>query len=190
MSLIVAGRFQTLDRAEEVAHHLIDDDGFRQDDVNVFYVNPPGQHARHPAGGDHHTDAAMQPGRQSAFVGVMAGIIGAGVGYGAMQILELNWLAPLIMTAVGAYLGSLIGAMSKAKPAHLDAGTQVSAHEVAEPIRESGVMLAVHVTEDSEVRVEDELRQAGARDVEHASGSWNNGKWADFDPLAAPLTVH
>jgi hypothetical protein len=191
MSLIVAGRFQTLDRAEEVAHHLIDDDGFQRDDVNVFYVNPPGQHARYPVGGDEHTDAAMQPGRQSMFVGVAAGvIIGAGIGYGAMQILELNWLAPLIMIAVGAYIGSLIGAMVKAKPAHEDTGTQVTSHEVIEPIRESGVMLAVHVTEDSEVRVEDELRRAGARDVEHASGSWNNGKWADFDPLAAPLTVH
>lgn len=191
MSLIVAGRFQTLDRAEEVAHHLVDDDGFRQDDVEVFYVNPPGQHARYPVGGDEHTDAAMQPGKRSAGIGVVVGLlVGAGVGYGAMQILKLNWLAPLIMMAVGAYLGSLIGAMSKATPSHEDTPIPVSDHEMLQPIRESGVMLAVHVTEASEARVEDTLRQAGARDVEHASGEWSEGKWRNFDPLAAPLTVH
>ncbi|HTJ95652.1 MAG TPA: hypothetical protein VL424_21360 [Pararobbsia sp.] len=191
MSIIVAGRFDTLDRAEEVAHRLVDDDAVGRDDVNVFYVNPPGQHARYPIGGDRHTDAAMQPGRRSAVVGVVAGVIvGGGIGYGAMHILALNWLAPLIMIAVGAYVGSLIGAMAKARPAHKDTGTPVSSHEVLEPIRESGVMVAVHVTEASEERVEESLRRSGARDVEHAKGNWVNGKWADFDPLAAPLTVH
>jgi hypothetical protein len=191
MSLIVAGRFQTFDRAEETAHHLVDDDGFLKEDVEVFYVNPPGQHARYPVGGDEHTDAAMQPGRRSAVVGVVLGIIvGAGIGFGAMRVLQLNWLAPLIMTAVGAYLGSLIGAMSKATPGKEDRPVEVSDHETLEPIRESGVMLAVHVTEDSEVRVEDTLRRAGARDVEHASGEWSEGKWRNFDPLASPLTVH
>ncbi len=191
MSLIVAGRFQTFDRAEETAHRLVDDDGFRKEDVEVFYVNPPGQHARYPVGGDHHTDAAMQPGRRSAVVGVVLGIIvGAAIGFGAMRFLQVNWLAPLIMTAIGAYLGSLIGAMSKATPGKEDRPVQVSDHETLEPIRESGVMLAVRVTEDSEERVEDTLRRAGARDVEHASGEWNEGKWRSFDPLASPVTVH
>ena len=191
MSLIVAGRFQTFERAEQAAHHLIDDDGFPKDDVNLFYVNPPGQHATLPAGGDVYADRSMQPAHKSTGVGIAAGVIvGFGVGYGAMQILELNWLAPLIAMAIGAYLGSLIGAMSQAKPAHEDAPLPAGGGLTQEPVRESGVMLAVHVTEDSEVQAERTLWSEGANDVERASGEWRQGKWVDFNPVSAPVTVH
>lgn len=192
MSMIVAGRFQTFNRAEEAAHHLIDNDGFRQDEISVFFVNPPGQHATYPTGGDVHTDAAMQQARASGLgVGTAAGVlVGGAIGYGAMQIMGLNWLAPLIMMGLGAYVGSLIGTMVKAKPAHEDPAHRVTEDLVQEPVRESGVMLAVHVTDATETRAESALRDAGAYDVELASGTWNNGKWSDFNPVAAPVTVH
>ncbi|RKP55891.1 hypothetical protein [Pararobbsia silviterrae] len=194
MSLIVAGRFQTFERAEQAAHHLVDDDGFPRDDVQVFYVNPPGQHDMH-ASGDIDADGAMQPERSSTSVGLAAGaLVGFGVGIGAMQILELNWLAPAIMTAVGAYLGSLIGAMTHttthATTGHDDRAQRVAVERIPEPVRESGVMLAVHVSDDSERRAEESLRHAGARDVELASGIWSEGRWRDFNPVAAPATAH
>ena len=191
MSLIVAGRFQTFEKADEAAHHLIDD-GFLKDDVNVFYVNPPGQHATYPTGGDVATDRSMHPATYSGIgMGTLVGaIIGAAIGYGAMNVLELNLLALLIMAAVGAYLGSLIGTMIKAKTAGEDPALPVSDEMVQEPVRESGVLLAVHVTEQSQHLAEDDLRESGAREVEHASGNWTNGKWADFNPVSAPVTVH
>ena len=55
MSLIVAGRFQTFDKAEQAASRLFSR-GVLEDDVSLFYVNPPGQHAIFPTGGDVDVD--------------------------------------------------------------------------------------------------------------------------------------
>ena len=48
MSLIVAGRFTTFPAAEAAAEKLYAG-GFLEEDVNLFFVNPRGQHARHSA---------------------------------------------------------------------------------------------------------------------------------------------
>lgn len=55
MSTIIAGRFDTFARAETTATRLMAK-GVKQDDLNMFYVNPAGQHAAYPIGGDHAAD--------------------------------------------------------------------------------------------------------------------------------------
>jgi hypothetical protein len=57
MSLIVAARFTTFPAAESAAERLFRA-GFLQEDVSLFFVNPRGQHARFPIGGDENKDAA------------------------------------------------------------------------------------------------------------------------------------
>ena len=59
MSLIVAARFTTFPAAEDAAQKLFNA-GFVEEDVTLFFVNPRGQHARYPIGGDTGTDK-VQP---------------------------------------------------------------------------------------------------------------------------------
>ncbi len=48
---IVAGRFDSFAKAETTAGRLRAQ-GVAEEDLSVFYVNPPGQHATYPIGGD------------------------------------------------------------------------------------------------------------------------------------------
>ena len=50
MSTIVAGRFERVIDAN-AALEALKGDGFTDAEVELFYVAPPGQHARHPLGG-------------------------------------------------------------------------------------------------------------------------------------------
>jgi hypothetical protein len=56
METIVAGRFETFGQAEKAVRQLMAE-GFHQDDTSAFFVNPPGQHAQFPVGGDEYADA-------------------------------------------------------------------------------------------------------------------------------------
>jgi hypothetical protein len=47
--------------------------------------------------------------------------------------------------------------------------------------RQAGMMVSVRVE-----RLLAILRAAGAADIEHARGNWNEDDWGDFNPLAAP----
>jgi hypothetical protein len=51
-------------------------------------------------------------------------------------------------------------------------------------------MLAVpaDVGEDEEVAV-DLMREAGARMIERADGTWQGGHWIDFDPVTPPRVI-
>ena len=55
MSLIVAGRFTTFAAAQSAAGQLFAQ-GFLEEDISLFFVNPRGQHA-HPAADSLHTVA-------------------------------------------------------------------------------------------------------------------------------------
>jgi hypothetical protein len=190
MSLIVAGRFQTFEKAEAAASRLFAR-GFLEEDVSLFYVNPPGQHHNFPIGGDAYADRSMQPAHKTAGAGIVIGsVVGAAAGAAIVMALHLSSLIFIIGAALGAYIGSLIGAMGGTRKAHEDLPVRVSNHEVKQPVRESGVLLAVHVTSETERKAEDALREEGARDVEHASGRWQRGKWSDFNPVSAPATSH
>jgi len=185
MSTIIAGRFETFARAETAASRLMAK-GVRQDDLTMFYVNPPGQHATFPIGGDEAVDPGARHAGPGAGRGILIGAV-AGFAVGVCLVAAARawfaaaslqpWVLVLVMafaTGVGAYAGSLMGAL---------AGTARGTG----PVRHAGVLLAAHVSDANTSLVATELRRGGARDVERAEGEWRDGRWEDFDPLAPPV---
>ncbi|RFU44648.1 hypothetical protein [Paraburkholderia sp. DHOC27] len=186
MSLIVAARFTTFPAAEDAAQRLFNS-GFVEEDVTLFFVNPRGQHARHPLGGDTGTDANAREAPKGAGKGVTIGAaVGAVVGVGIFAFFSAPMLVSLIAAGVGAYVGSLVGAMS-----HTRSGGVLGRRDPPDQeIRESGVLIAVHVTPDSQYDAARILRDAGGAAVERATGRWQQGRWADFDPTQPPKPLN
>ncbi|MFM0736198.1 hypothetical protein PQQ51_02980 [Paraburkholderia xenovorans] len=184
MSLIVAARFTTFPAAEEAAQKLFNA-GFVEEDVTLFFVNPRGQHARYPIGGDTHTDAGSKNAPKGAGLGVTLGAVaGAVVGVGIFAAFSAPLIVSLIAAGVGAYVGSLVGAMSRTRDGQ-------AAHSAAlhAETRDSGVLVAVHVSPDNQFDAARVLRDAGGVAIERASGRWQQGRWADFDPLKEPQPI-
>jgi hypothetical protein len=184
MSLIVAGRFDTFPQAERTAQALFDH-GFAHEDVTLFFVNPPGQHARFPIGGDVSTDPGAKDAPKGAIEGVAIGaVVGAIAGVAIFAITDMPMLISAIAAGVGAYVGSMIGALSHTQRALKQQDERENfAHRED---REAGVLVAVHVDVATQKQASHVLREAGALDIERASGRWRNGRWADFDPTQAP----
>jgi hypothetical protein len=178
MSLIVAARFTTFPAAEDAAQRLFNA-GFVEEDVTLFFVNPPGQHARFRPGGDT-SDANAREAPKGAEIGVTIGAaVGAVVGVGIFAAFSAPLIVSLIAAGVGAYVGSLAGAMVRTLEASNDEETRVS-----------GVLVAVHVSPDSQLDAARVLRDAGGAAIERATGRWQQGRWADFDPLKQPVPLN
>ena len=190
MARIIAARVETQERGETIV------DALRKqqfDETQVFYVNPPGQHATHPLGGDMDAD----PGAQAAPKGQAAGATaGAAVGavVGAVASVAAPLVAPAVvagMTGVGAHVGGLAGAMQRTR----DADDEREATQREDPGREArdtrrgGLMVAVNLGDADEAPVVELLQRMGATSIERAEGTWRNGDWVDFDPLAPPKLV-
>ncbi|WP_343727760.1 hypothetical protein [Burkholderia seminalis] len=175
MAMIVAGRFTTFDEAEGGARHLYER-AFGPDDVSIFFLNPGGQHARFPIGGDVYADTAAKPGGRGAMIGAMRGLlIGAAVGLVVYAVGVRYWFVPAAGALAGAYLGAL-GRM-RGEPAE-GKGTLARS--------ETGVILAARVTPDTASTAEDVLRATGAHSIERVEGDWQDGEWRDFDPVRRP----
>jgi hypothetical protein len=186
MSLIIAGRFQTFPAAEAAAQRLFAR-GFVEEDVTLFFVNPSGQHARYPIGGDVGTDPGAQAAPKGAGRGVTIGaVIGAVVGAAVFALFKAPLLVSAIAAGVGAYIGSLAGAMSHTRASKPHSATS---HANQENARHAGVLVAVHVSPESQTDAATILREAGGMDIERASGRWKQGRWSDFDPLQPPHPV-
>ncbi|HVE11615.1 MAG TPA: hypothetical protein VNE00_30455 [Paraburkholderia sp.] len=182
MSLIVAARFTTFPAAESAAERLFAN-GFVEEDVSLFFVNPRGQHARYPIGGDQNKDAAATDAPKGAGMGVTLGAVaGAAVGVAIFAAFSAPLLVSAIAAGVGAYVGSLIGAMYRTR----GGGKAPHVERVHHETRESGVLLAVHVTPDTQQHAAQILHDAGGAAIERASGRWQQGRWSDFDPTRPP----
>src|SRR5574338_731469 len=181
---IVAGNFESNARATEAVEDLVHS-GVAPDQVCVSFLNPPGQHAAYPVGGDRNESPGSRQSDTGALKGAaVGGAVGLGVGAAAAAgTAVLGPIAALAALGVGAYTGSLAGALSKSgKSAERDAGQTTK----PEP-RRAGMVVAIRISEQApEARVMDVLQRYGARDIEHAQGLWRNGKWEDFDPLSTP----
>ncbi|ANN66023.1 hypothetical protein [Bordetella bronchialis] len=186
MALIVAARFTTFEQAQGAARALFAR-GFAEDDVHIFYVNMAGAHAKYAIGGDREAD----PDAGKAHYGAMLGgaglaLIGALVGGLIGGALQLAPLAVVAVAAVGAYIGSLMGALwvtGKRKPGVARNRGAPAEHPEA---RHAGVLLALHTDVTREAEACGVLRDAGGVDVERAQGRWQEGRWVDFDPLRPP----
>jgi hypothetical protein len=204
MSRIVAGRFKEPAGAEAVLRAL-PDQGFQSSEFQMFFVTPPGQHATFPVGGDAFSDEGARKGGSGAALGALSGAgVGLLLGVIAYLIVEnfdvaVLWpgligrkdgdsgvglgLLVVALVAVGAYVGSLIGAMSKMRSGSLSRAT--AEHPVERP---SGLMVAINVDrQGTEPRAIQTLQRYGARDIERTEGEWKGGDWKDFDPrIPAP----
>ncbi|ARP93911.1 hypothetical protein [Bordetella genomosp. 13] len=181
MSLIVAARFDTFPEAENAARKLFARQ-FSEDSVNIFFVNPPGWHDQHPAGGDRTADPDARGASTGAFLGAgLMAMLGAAIGAGILFALGSTGFGLVVAAALGAYVGSLMGAMRMA-------GRRSERNPNREDIRvrHAGVLTAVHVSPEQEEQAAQVLRESGGKDVERANGRWRDGKWVDFDPVQPP----
>lgn len=125
--------------------------------------------------------------------GVVAGAA-AGLAAGALAGAAMPPLAPVlavVMAGVGAYAGSMAGAMATTRtPEEEKRETETSSPDYhAYDTRRGGMTLAVRVDPANEPIVFSVLRQAGVEDIERAEGQWQDGQWADFDPLQPPHKI-
>jgi hypothetical protein len=103
------------------------------------------------------------------------------------RLVGAAWLVIVVGTGIGAYVGSLTGAMSHTRKSTSEM-TKLEA-AAAETVRHAGVLLATHVTAGSPASAIAILRECGAVDVEQANGKWSDGQWVDFDPTSVPVLV-
>jgi hypothetical protein len=176
MSHIVAGNFGSKTQADSAIEALLAA-GIAADHICSFRVNPPGQHATYPIGGDEYISPGATGAGSSALTGAaIGGAIGLGAGIAA---LPLTGPAGVVGGAgIGAYVGSLAGAlktMGEDEERGLPRGADAS--------RPAGVLVAVEASLAPEREfAADVLRERGARDVEETEGTWMDGTWVDFDP--------
>lgn len=171
MSRIIAGEFSTQAEAE-TAQEALRAAGFGESDISIFFNNAPGQHGELPTGGDERADPQARDAGKGAVTGAA---IGAGLGLAALTAGP----AGLAVAGVAAYVGSLAGT---ARAMEDQPGGALQ--------RPAGVIVAVNASaegrEADAIRV---LRDQDADNLERADGVWENGDWADFDPVSAPQLV-
>jgi len=179
LSTIIGGRFAGQQAADDLIRRLLHV-GFPADRYTSFFVNPPGHHDRYELGGDRdESPGAGTAGAGAAKGAALGGAIGVAVGVAGIPL-----AGPVALVAgagVGAYVGSLAGALNQLGSS--EAGPQVR-------VRESGVLVAVQTrSTDDEQLVIGLLREAGALDIERATGQWQAGQWSDFDAIQPPVLV-
>lgn len=172
MERIIAGRFQTKEKADAVAALIAQ--YIEAADICIFHNNPPGQHGVLAGGGDESVDRnADGAGQSSASAAAAAALTAGAIGAIGGPVIALA------AAATGAYVGSLAGALDG-----------LGNHEDLPAPRSAGIICSVRISNPvTENRVIDTLRDGGAADIERADGEWNNGDWVDFNPVAAPHLV-
>jgi hypothetical protein len=181
MSRIIAARFETFDQAQQAAQ-ILATTHVAGGEVDVRYVNPPGQHATYPIGGDVGADEGAKGAGGGALLGGGAGaVVGAAV---AAPI--AGPLGAAAGAGVGAYLGSLAGTLAVLSDR---APEQPQESPEKKTARAAGVLVTVCVDHTAADRVIDALRSFGGQDIEVADGRWSRGRWADFDPVKPPILV-
>jgi len=181
MSTIIAGRFQQQASVEEAAEELVRA-GFARECIASFFVNPPGQHDAYDFGGDHAESAGAHTSRKGVVKGAATG---AAVGVAATAF--LGPVGAITGALLGAHVGGLVGSLSEMKERG-ETGEHGEDADNAMPVRKSGLMLAVSVSdnEDHAIQV---LRSLGADDIERAEGTIRDGDWTDFDPVSTPALI-
>lgn len=176
MSRIVAGRFdRTIDA--DAALVALKREGFARNEVDTFYVGPPGQNAMTRVGGDApHSSEGSQRGGVGAGIGATIGLV-VGLIVGLVGAIDLGRPTIPLAALLGALVGGFAGALAMFR------GGQrrwASREHPVEP--QAGRMIAVCVDRPgSERAAVDILRSNNARDVGRAEGQWRDG-WRDFDP--------
>lgn len=180
MATIIAGGFDVSNDADAALARLREA-GVRDDDLCTFRVNPAGEHHAMPAGGDREASPGAQNAGKGAGKGAAIGAA-AGLAAGAAATPFLGPAGLAAGAAAGAYAGSLVGALGR-----MDKDTQPG----QDSVRPAETLVAVNAdaagcAADEVVRL---FEECGARQIERTEGRWENGAWADFDPLSPPQLV-
>jgi len=190
MSAIIAGRFDQQARAAE-AIVVLEATGFGSEQIATFFVNPPGQHDLHGTNRDPDASAGAHHAGAGAAAGAATGSgVGAAVGLATVPV--LGPAGPLVSAAIGAYVGSLAGALKQTGDSERAAGESANSERLRDeaPPRKSGVLVAVSTASPAaEASAVSVLRARGAADIERAQGSITQSHWNDFDPLRPPTLV-
>ena len=174
MEQIIAGRFETKSKADAAAAAIVR--YVDRNDICIFHNNPPGQHGTMMARPDDADDVEPEATGESAAATALA----AGLTAGAIGMIG-GPVTALAAAGVAAYTGSLVGGMS---------GMHTEEARLLPQLRPAGVILAVRIARpNSEKFVVDDLRLAGAADIEHAEGEWRDGDWVDFNPMLEPRLI-
>src|SRR5471032_2560561 len=162
MERIIAARFQTIGEADAAAASM---SYIESADISIFHNNPPGQHGTLALGGDEDEDpAAAGAGKSAAGTAVSAGAAAGAIGALGGPVVALA------AAAVGAYTGSMVGALAGLGD-HDDEPHPVESR--------AGIMLSVRIAEPAnEKRVIATLRAQGAADIEGrmANGAMEAGR--------------
>jgi hypothetical protein len=186
MSTIIAGRFDTQDEAN-AAVEALERAGFAQSDMQSFYLTPRGMRGNVPVVDNDQPRVGTEHAGKTAAAGAAVGAaLGLAVGVAAAPLAAPAAAAAgaIAGVGVGAYGGSLIGGVSGSGEGQAEAKAEED--EPAE--RRSGMMVAVRADAREELAIQT-LRQAGALEIERATGEWRDGEWADFDPTELPEVV-
>src|SRR5574340_939266 len=140
MSRIIAGRFdRTVDA--DAAISALQREGFSGEEIDSFYVPPPGQHSMTPVGGDapYASAGSRFAGRGAALGALVGGLIGiliawlvAGQYYGVLVI--------VLGALLGAYVGSFLGTANKLRGGRFE---EAASEHPVEP--RGGGMIAARV---------------------------------------------
>lgn len=180
MTTIIAGGFDHITKAQAAIERLRQA-GVLPDNLCEFRVNPAGEHDRTPIGGDHDKSAGAIHAENGATKGAA---IGAAIGIAA-GVAATPFVGPAAIAAgagVGGYTGSLVGSLGEVS-------------QEAQPdrtfVRPAEALVAVNVgvgtVQGTEVvRI---FEECGAQQIERAQGEWENGEWADFDPVRPPQLI-
>lgn len=176
MTTIIAGMFDTIDKAEGAVGKLLDTE-FGGEDVCSFANNPPGQHATFPIGGDENEDPGAVHADSHAGTGAAIGL-GTGAAIGAVTA---GPPGAAVGAGIGAYVGSLVGALH---------GLEGSGTDEEPTRRPAGIVVAVRIESgNAERSAIATLQTHGAIHIEKAEGEWRDGKWIDFDPVSVPIIL-
>ena len=111
MTDIVAGRFDQQAEARAAVDRLLQH-GFGRGEVSSFFVNPPGQHARYPVGGDRGASAGAKGAGRGAIIGAVIGAV-LGLVFGIAAVRVYGYASAIAGAVAGAYLGMLAGALAR-----------------------------------------------------------------------------
>lgn len=184
MSRIICGKF---DRSVDADGALaaLKRDGFARQEVDAFYVGPPGQNAMTPVGGDapHSSEGSRNAGVGSA-IGAAIGLV-VGLAVGLVGAIDLGPPTVPLAALLGALVGAFAGAMATVR------GGRKAQASIEHPVEtRGGRMIAVCVDRAGTERLAIEaLRANNARDLARAEGVWRDGSWRDFDPRRPLATV-
>lgn len=188
MSRIIAGRFETQQQADR-AIAAIQSAGFASGEYGSFFLNPPGQHAQYPIGGEaHHDEGTKEAGKSATTAAAIGSVTGLALGTAtgaAFGEPGFTAAAAIAGAGIGGYVGSLAGGLSGSR-----SGDQQQA-TLEEPVeRAAGILVAIRADRDgAEERAVQALRSTGALEIERAQGELRDGEWVDFDPRRAPELI-